>query len=69
MAKWPRSARSEDVKLLLRAPELLRDLYVTFVDASPVVGKAQMVCELFRLIDGGNPAGGLQGAAATRRPR
>jgi hypothetical protein len=51
---------------LLDHGALLRALYVTLVDATPVVGTYAMASELQRLIDGGRPVGGLQGTAVHR---
>jgi hypothetical protein len=38
---------------LLRHPEITRYLYATHVDATPVVGTAQMACELARRVSKG----------------
>jgi hypothetical protein len=70
MSKWTRVSdvgrREDETRILLRSPRLLREIYTTFVDATPVVGEAQMLCEIFRLVDGGKAAGGLQGRARGR---
>lgn len=62
MAKWQRPT-TIDLAPLLKRPEILRSIYLAFIDDWPAQGLAQMYAEMQRLVDGGRPAGGLQGYA------